>query len=999
MSENKYTLFYEDERGALFFDEQAGPYAVYAARDGGVAFVDVDGEDLRDLVSGRAPKRPVGPRAARRAQRRSKRRSATAAGVAAVSTMALLLGPGVVPANGAEPPVKLLQAVDIELGADGALTRITSTGVRDTDGERSTKKAELDPGKVAGDLPVRVLTSYVHDGRTGTNLADLKGAKGRVQVTITVQNTTVHAERVAYDVGGVPQERFALIGTPLTVTASAVLPKDARVVLPEHNVEQASTNGVVGRTESGDTTVQWAAMLAPPRLSASASFTLVEDAADFRMPELDIAVQPGLVTDPSVERLVREAFRKDGTSQVSLQSKAIVLIGTVNGVLGDATRTLDEIRRALSDGADTIGSRLIGQLAASSTQLTHAAGDLSASLDQLDAGLAASLEQSRDDNVASLRRTVETLSEYIGHPDDEPVEPLPVKPGCTISVAGAKKATTLYGQLKRVSQQLLTLKSATQGCTDEIKASVSAELGNPDDCPPAATSVACTLVSARGRLTDVATYLATAGKALVDQFDPTAVDGVRAALDSMTKKVVDVQNAAKKLGTPSAGNDADELGTDLAALSDDLDALLAGLQPGGGGLAAALESLHDGAAARQAAIGGTNGSAASISGQLAAAAAAVCDTPAALLPNDADATAYVDQLRAILVGTSCGNGANATPLPVPAGYTAPLSARLQVEYEAWATVAALTDLDAAQPAGAAKETRLLAAALTDVRDAVDDLAASVGGGSENSLKNKLGDLQQKVDALYAAPTEAGTCVPPAATALPALNALATAFSVLDCNQKGLGANLSALLATATPTYEDAAATVGAAAARTNQARLDTASALDDLLGTLNGSLADAADRSLGEGGAVIEDQQRLLTANQDSAVADLDAATRAAIGDISESIAGSNRLLGESTDLLERGLRSVQLDLGQGGRSPSGLLGVVTSSATRTAAAGARVGEASGDAAAFRSVRSAELDDVLLQQAQLTRALELEAVFPPFATTLPPGSTSSVVFSFHLRGV
>jgi hypothetical protein len=943
---------------------------------------------------------PVPSRVRRRSLLRHSRRR-TYALVGASTAMVAFSGVVTLPAAGADRPSKVLQAVDVQVGTDGSVTALTSLEVRKTDGRTSSEKSRLDPAKVAGALPVRVLTSYVHEGKTGTDLAELRGTHGRVQVTVTVQNTTVHAERLSYDVAGRREDRFALIGTPMTVTASALLAKGsfAKVVLPTRDATGAVTDGVVGHTASGDTTVQWAALLAPPRLSSTASFTLVEDASNFRMPHFDLMVQPGLVTDPSVDRLVREAFRKDGGSQLNLESNTIVLIGTVNGVLGEATQTLAQIRETLADGSSTIGSRLLSQLATSSSDLTSAAGDLSARLDGLNVGLSAALQRSHDNSIASLQRTVARLSNYLGHPDDAPIVPLPVTPGCAIKPVAAGTSTTLYGQLKNVSRQLLTLRSATQGCTDVIKASLGATLGDPANCPAGTTTAACTLVTARGQLSDVASYLAQAGSALVAQLNPTAVDKVRAELATVTTAVTEMQKASDKLGNGTGGTTADTLKTQLDALSASLGTLIDGVQPGGTGLAASLAELNALAKQHRDAIGGTQGSASSISGQVATAAHAVCATPSALDSPDPDSVAYLDRLRALLVGTDCGT-AHPSPLPHPSGYPTPIADRLELEYQAWADVARLTDLSAPSPLGAAKEAHDLATALQGVRDDINALSASVGGAGGGSLKNKIVALQGQIAGLYTATTTPTACpVVDSGTTLPALNALATAFAVLDCNQDGLAANLSALLVSATPTFDHAAAVADAAANAANKARLDASAALDQLLGTLDTSLDRAADSTVADGRVVVDAQQAALADQERTFTTDLDAATRGAIDDISRNITSSNQLLTQSTDLLKRGLEAVQLDLGTGGDRPRGLLGVVSSSASRTGESADRVGDINDQAAAFGGARGSELDDVLLQQEQLTRALELQAAYPPFALKLPPGSTSLVVFTFHVKGV
>lgn len=80
-----------------------------------------------------------------------------------------------------------------------------------------------------------------------------------------------------------------------------------------------------------DLTVQWANIL--------------------QVPDLDISVQPGLVTDPSMGALVDSAFNPATSHELELQRRTIDLIGDVNGVLARASSTISDVRRILSGSA------------------------------------------------------------------------------------------------------------------------------------------------------------------------------------------------------------------------------------------------------------------------------------------------------------------------------------------------------------------------------------------------------------------------------------------------------------------------------------------------------------------------------------------------------------------------------------------------------------------------------------------------------------------------
>ena len=216
---------------------------------------------------------------------RLRRRGSGRAALAAVAAVAMTAAAAPL-VLAQEPPREVLQTVAVDVGTDGTVFRLLSTDVARGDGGTDTTRRSLDPVEHADELPVRVTTGYVHDGKVGTDLADLDGVDGLVEVDVTVQNTTLRPERFRYDAAGVARDGYALVGTPLTVVASATLPKGslARLRRPRAGTtELHTTNGVISR--QGDaTTVQWASLLAPPRLSASTTFTFVEQAKDFRMP-------------------------------------------------------------------------------------------------------------------------------------------------------------------------------------------------------------------------------------------------------------------------------------------------------------------------------------------------------------------------------------------------------------------------------------------------------------------------------------------------------------------------------------------------------------------------------------------------------------------------------------------------------------------------------------------------------------------------------------------
>lgn len=947
------------------------------------------------------------------------------------------VGLSVATSEAAEQPQRVLQSVDVDLGTDGTLYALTSSNLRKhADGSTSSDTVTLDPTKLASDLPVRVLTSWAHDGKTGTDLSQLKGAKGRVVVTVTVQNTTVHPELLTYDVAGEKRSRYALIGTPLTVVASASLGKDSL-----DKVVQATsgdtTNGVLSRTTQGETKVQWSALLAPPRLASSATFTLVEDAASFHLPHLDLSVQPGLATDPSVQQLLNEVFSQDGAGRLSLERKTVQLITSVDTVLSSATTVLGDIQRNLASSAATLGDKAIGDLRSSSDNVATEVQGLVGDLGVLSDSLTRSVNDGNASAIGQLAAGVEKVKAFLGDPAAvaTPLDATTTAGGCVVGAAADAPDKTVYGQLRKVSGQLTSLAASTGGCRDSIVASLDATIGDLsqlDACTPASTSALCALKATRGQLDGVSTFLATKGSALLTAFDPTAVDKVQDALDALTSQVELVRGLADKVrGKKTApALPIDDLAAGLTTLAGNLDTAAAGLTATSAtGLGKALADLNKTAAARVKDLSVGDGS---VTAQAQALADAVCDAPALpVVPTETPSATptetptetpsptptetgtltplgkstgggnspdqqlqdYLDNLRGLLTGTSCGTHPSA--LPVPSSFSAPLLDRIVQDASAWQTVVQSTDL-AHPTTGAAKEAASLRTTLTGLAGDARALAATVSDPT-TGISKKLSTLLDKVTALSSG-TAPGAC-PSVTEALPALDALQLAFGRLSCNQKDVRTQLGQLLATATPTYAAAATTLDATSSKLDTARRNASSALGVLIGQLNTGLTTSATSVVDEGGAVITDQRTGLDRELRDFTQQLDTTSQQTLGTITKSVGLANDDLNSSKASLQDDLSRVLTDLGERTQGGGGLLGVIAGSATRTAQSTSQVGGARATASAFQGVRSAEVDELFLQQRQLQRGLELEEQLKPLGLTLPAGSTHAAVYNLHLRAV
>jgi hypothetical protein len=81
-----------------------------------------------------------------------------------------------------EHPSRILQTVDTRLAADGSITAISDTAIAVGQHDSSSSVTQHDAAEAARDLPLRVTTQYTTSKKSGTDLADLAGYSGRVDL-------------------------------------------------------------------------------------------------------------------------------------------------------------------------------------------------------------------------------------------------------------------------------------------------------------------------------------------------------------------------------------------------------------------------------------------------------------------------------------------------------------------------------------------------------------------------------------------------------------------------------------------------------------------------------------------------------------------------------------------------------------------------------------------------------------------------------------------------
>lgn len=874
-------------------------------------------------------------------------------------------------------PQKVLQSVAVELQRDGSITSITSTAIRKEGDKSSDDTTTHDPSKVADELPVRILTSYRLGSKSGTDLDDLKGKSGRVYIDVTVQNTTVRPTILGYDSEAQSKTSPALVGTPLTVVASADLGKTdlSRIVSPESG-ETGATNGVISRDGDGNAQVQWATMLAPPRLAASATFTLVQDAVDFEPPAFDVSVQTGLVTDTSVSRLVDSAFADDNGTQ-ELTSRTVALLGSVGTVLTDASTVLSKVEAQLDGSASQLGTKTISDLQSSASYITSALEGLAGDLDGLQTTMDTALNSSSNEAVKQLAVSFAKVKDKVlGDPDTESREPLPTpKPaeGCVLTTPATPASSTVYGQLRAVQAQLGQLAQATDGCRAAVVDSLRASLGTTSDTcvpgAPTATAIAA-LSCASSALSASSIDLVNARADITRNFDPTLLGKVGAPLDAVLTTLDEIRDDADDLGTGDISDGLADIVNRLTAVQS----LLAVDQP----LATGMATINTTATQQLDVLAGNtaDGDPGTLQ-QAADLADILCDD----LPDSPQSNAA----SILLSGVDC---AGAPPADGATEYTSSLTAKATAAQTAWTEVKT-------RSGQISTIVDSLRTEITNILTALQQIDAGDVGGS-TGLEGDIEALVTKIETLYQPVPVPDVDDVPQPSLPPLRNQLADAYAALSANQSGISTDLAQAFDRASLALDTGSIKVGAGAASVEAARKSAEEGAATFFGGFGASLDGIGSDIVTKGGVTINKQRAELDEVSDSFESGLSTTATKAARRIASQVGASNRDLESSEKRLTADLKAILVNIGQPKKNGSGLLGAIYTGARRTGASNNKIVDAGQASDAFSRVRGAALDDLYLQQAQVIASLKAEADFPIFDLKLPAGSTHRSVFSFHV---
>lgn len=972
----------------------------------------------------------------RRARRRPRR---SAAAVAVVTVLALTWVQGVTGGTQARAEeARSLESIDIAVSPSGAVTAVSGTTVSvSPDGRRAAAGTRTyAPRDVAKDLPVRVRTAYRTADGAGTDLSEIAGYTGRVTVDVFVENLTVKPQSLTYDVAGTSRTRTALVGAPLTLSAAVSLDADPDSVITASSDAQGVTNGVLSRTGDGKSQVQWAALLAPPQLGATADLRLVVDAVDFKVPEFGLSVQTGLITDPSVQGLMDAAFRTDTGSQLALTTSTIEALSQVNESLAKAHAIVDRVSTTLTGNAGTIGTQTLADLTSSSQSLSSSMQSIGTDLSGLTQTLTQTLTSTQSSATSQLLQVVNTASAIMGdtsrpaqvpsleslgcqaQPGAGPTAqalvgsqaPTPAGaagPGDAAGAAGpaaaqADSGNGVYGSVNRVSGLLQAYAQANDDCKAAVQAQLSEALGDADTstCAQGSVSATCSLAAAQQQVNAAVASLGEQANAVTAALQPETRADVLTSSTALGEKVTGVETTLNRLAPSEGGEGTGDLSTETEALNQAVNALT----PGVDALVSTLDGIHSSATAAQA-----NNTTAR--GQIADAARDLCTEIAS-----AKDPALLQQARARLTSTPCpGAGGGAADKPAddkPADGAADnkpaddkpdgggaaddkpadkpddgSSADAALSAQSTSLEQIVTASDTTTPGGATKkDVDAVRTAVADVVAARDAIVLAVDGApddpSKPSLSGSLKDLRTAVTDLRSG-----------------YDALSASVDKLDRDQTAAAAGVrTAFDKTAKETTDAVSTTVGTQIRLIGAQAGTSRAAVGASFDAATSGMRASADGITSDSARTIQEQTAQIQGQAAGSSAALSSQVEGSLTSMTQGLTGSVVDIEAARSLLTSDLDRVLLDIGSPDGSGTGLVGIMYSSAALTGSAGYQVAAANQAVAAHGAVRAQDMEGILLQQAQVKASLQAQSRVNGLAAPRPAAEQRTVVYSLRVGG-
>jgi hypothetical protein len=902
-------------------------------------------------------------------------------------------------------PVKLLQSVHVGLSPAAGVLSIDGTTISvSAAGDSSAEDTKYDTAQVVGALPVRVGLQYRAGEKSGSDLSELRGHTGPLEINLTLENLTVKPRVIEYDAAGQARSDTALVGAPLTIAASTRLGGvRADDVTPGSADGATGTNGVLSSTGDGATVIQWAAVLAPPRSGASTTLRLVADVKDFQVPEFDVAVQPGLTTDLSADGVLASAFSSGAGSEMELQRRTISLVSDVNTVLTKAGATITEVRRNLQETSQTLGAKTAGELRDNSTALAGTMADLKEQLNSLGADLETATKTTQSTTASQLKQTVSAVDSMLGDTSAVPATAPINGDGCNAEVAKAGKSATVYSSVLTMASQLDAYAKVSAGCRDTVAGAIEATMGPEDPTAEECArqgSMTCSLYGSAVTVTGALLGLVKKGDDIVAGLQPEMVEGA----------IKDHQASAATL---------EKVRADLAAVltgaetTEDYKTALANVDEAIKSARASVTAARDAATAVRSSIDGLRqklidiqktargargevGDGSLLNGSMTQQTQRLADELCKLADGDVPregrlSAKQAEGLRSYLTSAPCEptdvNGNPAQALNSPLGFKDPLDARLEAQTAAWDSVLAATDTtDPDEVIGQAFTT--LGTRIDDIDaklETVNKAAKELDGAATGGVNSTRSGLETLVKTLGEAVDSSGR--------------VGSTLAKLKVQQDGLGDKIKqALSEVSAETAEEVFKTVDEQVRQVAEIGDAGSQAVVKAFNRSISGLKSTSGEVVKDAEGTVNKQRDELLGQRDSLTASLDKGTQSSLANIASSTSGSTRDVEGASALLSSSLNKVMLDLGDRSVNGSGLLGSMATSAAKADTADYQLALASQNAEGYANIRSRDVSGLLLRQEQFKASLTAADELPPFHLEVPAGASSQTLYTLKIGG-
>ncbi|MBP3037632.1 hypothetical protein J2M53_15405 [Arthrobacter sp. zg-ZUI100] len=911
-------------------------------------------------------------------------------------------------------PVKLLQSVHVGLSPAAGVQTVQGTTISvAADGASSAEDTTYDAAEVVGELPVRVSLQYRAGEKSGSDLTDLQGHTGPVEINLTLENLTVKPQVIQYDAAGQSRSETALVGAPLTIAASTTLPGvRADDITPGSADGATGTNGVLSSTADGATVVQWATVLAPPRSGASTTLRLVADVKDFQAPSFDMAVQPGLNTDMSADGVVAGAFSSGSGSEMELQQRTISLVSDVNTVLIKAGSTITEVRQNLQEASQTLGVRTAEELRDNSEALAATMSSLKEQLTALGADLEGATNATQSTTMSQLQQTVSAVDSMLGDTSAVPRTAQITGDGCEATVAKPEQGATVYSNVLTMASQLDAYATVSEDCRDFVAGQITVAIGpeapTEEVCEAEAAeaaqgladiSMTCSLKGSELIIAGALAGLVKEGEELVSSLQPEIVEKAQkdhadsaAALDEASIKIAEILKGAETSeGYDSALANVRET-TRLA--KESLDVTGEASKQARESIEGLRKELIGFADDAQTELGGIKQPAGSMTQQNQKLADELCKIvddgshKEGMLPAE-----QVAQLRSYLTADPCvpkdaeGKPTPPLKLPIGSGFSGPLDVRLNAQMAAWTNV--ITAANTAAPNGAIGTA--LAAVDAAVKDNYDKLKAIDAAVTvlDDAATTEVTGTHRELVALNVA----------LKSAVDSSALVGETLTDLKTQQDNLAVQIrESLEDVETETAKKVEEAIDVQVRKVSNIGNNSSESVVTAFNTSIAGLKTTSDEVVVDAKGTVDKQRGELNERSGALAAALAESTESSLAAIAANTSGSTQDVEGANALLAASLNKVMLDLGDRSVNGSGLLGSMATSAAKADTADYQLALAAQNTEGYGNIRSRDVAGLLLRQAQFKASLAAIDELPAFHLEVPAGATSQTLYTLKIGG-